>query len=487
MDINKLCVNEDSSIKDAMKIIDRVGLCVAFVINKEKKFVGVVADSDIRKAILRGVNIRNRVKKIMKEDPVFIKEGWGESKIKKILQRNDVRTRIPKHGMLAIPILDKNNIVVDIVFASESKLEGDGKGYIKFKKDNKILKPVNNVLVVGGAGYLGSVLCRKLLDKGYFVRVLDNLTYGDIGIKELYGIKNFEFIKGDMRDIQAIVDSVKGIDALIQLAAIVGDPASSLDPEETIEINYLGTKLLAEVCKYSQINRFLFASTCSVYGASENPDTRINEQSKLNPVSLYAEMKLKSEEGILELADENFSPTILRMATLYGLSSRMRFDLVVNTLTIKAGKEKRFFIFGGDQWRPNLHVCDAADAYIRCLEVPIGKISREIFNVGSNRQNYQIKKIGEIIKSLFPESEMIIDTQNIDVRNYNVSFDKINKILEYDTCYNLQMGAKEIKNAIEKGMFDDYTSDKYSNYKFLKNIHTLKQESPLGKFKRSRY
>jgi nucleoside-diphosphate-sugar epimerase len=450
-----------------MKIIDRAGFCIAFVINNENKFVGVVADSDIRRAILNGVNIKDSVKKIMNKNPVIVKERWNESKIKKLLQRSDVRARMPKHGMLGIPVLDENNHIIDIVFASEDKLEGGGKEYIRLTKDSKIVKPVNNILVVGGAGYLGSVLCRKLLDKGYFVRVLDNLTYGDVGIKELQGKKNFEFVKGDMRDIQTVVDSVKEVDTVIHLAAIVGDPASALDPEETIEINYLGTKLLAEVCKYSQINRFVFASTCSVYGASENPNTRINEHSKLNPVSIYAEMKLKSEEGILELADENFSPTILRMATLHGLSPRMRFDLVVNVLTIKALQEKKYSIFGGQQWRPNLYIQDAAEAFIKTLETNIENVGKKIFNVGSNKENYKIIEIGQMIKEYIPDAQMEIDSKNIDERNYNVSFDKINAELNYEPKYTVKDSILEIKNAVEHGEISDYTDEKYSNYRFL--------------------
>ena len=291
--------------------------------------------------------------------------------------------------------------------------------------------------------------------------------YGDHGISDLYDNQKFEFIKGDVRNIQTTMLAVRDVDAAIHLAAIVGDPASSLDPLKTIEINYLATKMLAEVCKYSQINRFLFASTCSVYGASTTPDTKIDEESKLNPVSLYAEMKLKSELGILELEDENFSPTILRMATLFGLSPRMRFDLVVNTLTINALINKEFSIFGGQQWRPNLHVEDAADAYIKCLEQPISKIKGQIFNVGSNEQNYKILEIGEIIKNSIPDIKMKVDQKMIDERNYNVSFDKIRKQLNYCTNYDIEYGINEIKEAVKDGDFVDFTDNRYNNYKFL--------------------
>jgi len=450
-----------------MRLIDRSGLRIAFVVDKDNRLVGVVTDGDIRGKLLRGENLETSIKKIMSTSPIVVEEHWDDEKIKNFLKTDNIRFQIPKYGFRRIPVLDKDHRVVDIIFASKDGYESYTKSKVKSKDKKGIVRPVNNVLVVGGAGYLGSILCRKLLDRGYNVRVLDNLMYGDQGIKDLYNHPKFELIEGDMRNIQTVVDALKGISAVVHLAAIVGDPASALDPEETIEINYFGTRMLAEVCKYSQINRFIFASTCSVYGASQNSETKINEDSQLNPVSLYAEMKLKSERGILELADENFSPTVLRMSTLYGLSPRMRFDLVVNTLTIKALMEKQFHIFGGEQWRPNLHVSDAAEAYIKCLESPIGNIGGEIFNVGSNKENYKIIEIGKTIKDDLPETKMIVDSTNIDERNYNVSFDKIEKQLKYFTCNSIIDGVGEIKEAVERGEFTDYNDHRYSNYRFL--------------------
>lgn len=469
MDLQDIFVDEKMSTKDVMRIIDRSGLRIAFVVDEEERLVGIITDGDIRRKLLKGLSLKTSVKNIMNKSPMVIYEDWGEEKIKKYLKTNEIRAEIPKHGFRRIPVIDKDRKISNIIFASKEGFELYKNPTMKKAGKVNRAKFVHQVLVVGGAGYLGSILCRKLLKKGYLVRVLDNLTYGDHGIKELYENPNFEFIKGDMRDIQTVVDSVKDVDAVIHLAAIVGDPASALDPEETIEINYFGTRMLAEICKYSQINRFIFASTCSVYGTSPTPDTKIKEESQLNPVSLYAEMKLKSEQGILELADGNFSPTILRMSTLYGLSPRMRFDLVVNTLTIKALMEKEFTIFGGEQWRPNLHVSDAADAYIKCLESPIENIDGEIFNVGSNEENYKIIHIGETIKDDLPETKMKIDKTKIDERNYNVSFDKIEKHLEYFTNFTIKDGVTEIKKAVESGKFTDYTDHKYNNYAFLQN------------------
>jgi nucleoside-diphosphate-sugar epimerase len=291
--------------------------------------------------------------------------------------------------------------------------------------------------------------------------------YGDKGISELYDNQNFKFIEGDIRDIKVLMDAIKGCDAVIHLAAIVGDPACKLDAEETITINYLATKMITEVCKYSQVNRMVFASTCSVYGASDTPGSLITEGSDLNPVSLYAEMKIKSEMAILEAVDDNFSPTILRMATLYGLSPRMRFDLVVNLFAAKATVKEPITIFGGNQWRPLLHLKDAADAYIKCLEAPIEKVRGQIFNVGSNQQNYKITDLGNIIAEVFPNLTIEHREDVVDERNYCVDFSKITQTLGYKTENTIRDGIMEIKQAIEAGQIGDYTNKEYSNYESL--------------------
>lgn len=463
----RMSVRESHSIKEVMNNIGLNGLGIAFIIDDEDKLVGTVTDGDIRRAILRGVSIDTQISKIMITEPTYIKQGWSKEKITEMVRTGNAWLKIAPHGVIKIPVIDHKGKIIDFVFALKREY-GDGETPIINRADKpEEAKTVSKVLVIGGAGYFGSILCRKLLENGYQVRVLDNLIYGDIGVRDLYNHSNFDFVKGDIRNLQVVAECLKGMDAVIHLAAIVGDPASALNPQETIEINYLSTKMIAEACKYYQINRFIFASTCSVYGVSPTPDARINEGSSLNPVSLYATMKLKSEKGILELVDENFSPTILRMATLYGLSPRMRFDLVVNLLTAKAAIDKKITLFGGEQWRPNLHVRDAAEAYIKCLEAPISKIGGVIFNLGSNDLNHQIKELGEIIHSMVPDSEIITDEENVDLRDYNVAFDKINKILNYKTTHTIEDGVVEIRDAIEKGIIKDYNNDKYSNYKFL--------------------
>jgi len=222
------------------------------------------------------------------------------------------------------------------------------------------MAPRTKVLVTGGAGYIGSHCVRMLLAGGHSVRVLDSLLWGDDALKPMMnGAGNLEVFQGDIRHVEDVVAATKGCQGVIHLAGIVGDPACELDPEATHTINFEATKIMVEVAKYANVRRFVFASTCSVYGAAE--DYVLNEGSVVNPVSLYAETNLRSEHVILRgFEGTNTIPTIVRFATIYGVSSRMRFDLVVNIMSAKAHYERKVRVFGGDQWRPFVHVADAA-------------------------------------------------------------------------------------------------------------------------------
>jgi nucleoside-diphosphate-sugar epimerase len=325
-------------------------------------------------------------------------------------------------------------------------------------------KPINNVLVLGGAGYIGSALIPKLLDKGYKVRLVDLLLFGSGPIKEVQDHPNLEVMQGDFRQIDIIVEAMRGIDAVIHLGAIVGDPACALDEDLTIEINLMATKMIAEVAKGNGVERFIFASTCSVYGAS---DDVLDESSKLNPVSLYARSKIASERVLMQMANERFAPVILRFSTIYGLSGRTRFDLVVNLLTAKAIVEGGITVFGGNQWRPFVHVDDAALAVFKVLRANLSDVNSEIFNVGSDEQNYTITDIGELIQKIVPNSKVINMGEDTDVRNYKVSFQKIRKNIEYLPSWNVEKGIKQVFEAFKNGEVKDYHDARYSNVKFL--------------------
>ena len=220
----------------------------------------------------------------MNRDPVKIYKNWDENKIEEYLYSPEVRKRIPQFKALIVPILSEDEKIVGI-----RAVYRDSKSHRHILRHPSGIPKVRKVLVIGGAGYIGSVLVRMLLKKGYHVKVMDNLLYGDEGIKDLYDIENFEFIKGDITNISDVVEAMRDVDAVIHLAAIVGDPASRLKPRETLEINYFSTKMLGEVAKFLGISKFIFASTCSIYGFRNEVCT---EETEPNPLSLYAETKI---------------------------------------------------------------------------------------------------------------------------------------------------------------------------------------------------
>jgi nucleoside-diphosphate-sugar epimerase len=322
------------------------------------------------------------------------------------------------------------------------------------------------IMVTGGAGFIGSHCVRMLLEKGYSVRVLDSLLFGDLALKPLLEAgQDLEILKGDIRHVEDVVAATKGCHGVIHLAGIVGDPACELDPEATHTINFEATKIMVEVAKYANVKRFVFASTCSVYGAAE--DFVLNEGSLVNPVSLYAETNLRSEQVILRSFEGSRTvPTIVRFATVYGVSGRMRFDLVVNIMSAKAHFDRKVRVFGGDQWRPNVHVQDAARGLIACMEAPEGRARGEVFNIGSNDQNYKIRELGEIVTRTLPgvDSEIVKDSP--DKRSYHVSFDKARYVLGFEVHHTVAQGVLEIAKLLESGAIANYLDDRYYNVKY---------------------
>ena len=336
---------------------------------------------------------------------------------------------------------------------------------------------IKNILVVGGAGYIGSVLVKNLLKENFNVRVLDSLIFGYQPLKEFLNNPNLEFIKGDFRNVEYIVKTVKHMDAVIHLGAIVGDPACDLNEDLSLEINTAATMLIKQVCKGYGVKKFLYASTCSVYGAS---DEIINENSKLNPASLYARSKIQAENTVLSMADSSFTPTVMRLSTAFGLSYRPRFDLVVNLLTAKAITDGKISIFNRFQWRPFIHVEDIARAIMLLIDAPIKIVGNEIFNVGSDDMNHQISDVGKKIQGIIPQTQIEYITKNEDPRNYKVSFKKIKSLLGFGCRYSLENGIIEIKQALENGTIVDFRDPKFSNYDLLKNLDLNESYFPLN-------
>lgn len=466
--LQDILVRDTVSIKEAMRAIDRMGLWLVYVVDAQNKLLGVVSDSEIRKAIIRGIDVREKVTEVLNPNPIVLpaeelKNPYEANKILRQLLKKMPRSEY----ILAV---DKNNCPSKFVRIKDLEIHTPPS---KSKHSDKMKR----VLIVGGAGYLGSVLALKLAKKGYKVRILDLMIYGETSLKIITRNKNVEAVKGDMRNISTLVQALADIDAVVNLAALVGDPACKDKPEMAIETNYLANKALADACKYHQINRFIYASTCSVYGQSD-VEKELDENAPLNPVSLYARSKIQSEEALLELEDENFAPTILRMSTLYGYSPRMRFDLVVNIMTKNAVIDKKINVFGGGKhWRPLLHVEDAAEAYIKCLEAPIAKIKGEIFNVGSSSQNFRIIDIANTVHRLIPTSKLIVEkANNSDPRNYMVSFSKIEKTLKFKTMHSLESSILRIKKALESKEIKNANEPQYSNVQYLAYFYNVKHD-----------
>jgi nucleoside-diphosphate-sugar epimerase len=319
-----------------------------------------------------------------------------------------------------------------------------------------------NILITGGAGYVGSIITRKLLDLGYNVRMLEKFSFGLDSIKDIINHPNLEIIIGNLLEKEDVDKSLEGeIDSIIHLAAIVGDPACAVRADLAVETNFVGTMRLARQAKEKGISNFIFASTCSVYGSSENEI--LNETSELNPVSLYAETKIDAENGLMGLANEDFNPLILRFGTLYGLSPRMRFDLAVNGLSRKLVMENKCLIFGGDQWRPFIHVNDLGTIFESIISTIDSKDFNRIYNVGATKENYQMNDVGRLFEEFFPDKTIEYITEVKDKRSYHVDFSKLEKEIGFTNKKTVRDGISEVKKALEDGTIKKPLDPKYYN------------------------
>jgi len=317
------------------------------------------------------------------------------------------------------------------------------------------------ILVTGGAGYVGSHLTRKLLDRGYRVRVLDSFVYGDQGLREIAEHPGIEVVVGDICDPTDLYRAMRGASGVIALAAVVGDAACDLDPRRSIEINYESTQETLRACRKAGVQRLVFASSCSVYGA--NGSDLLREDSHLNPVSLYARTRLMSED--LLLGDAGIEVVILRLATVCGVSPRMRFDLMVNTMTACAKVKGSVRVTGADQWRPHLHVQDAAEAFARAVEVEDAR--GQIFNVGSDSQNFTVGDIAEKVAARIPGAQVEYATNGSDRRSYRVSFERIRSILGFEGERTVDDAIDEVQGLLSSGVVADFTSERFHNAKWL--------------------
>jgi nucleoside-diphosphate-sugar epimerase len=322
----------------------------------------------------------------------------------------------------------------------------------------------NVVLVTGGAGYIGSHLVRKLLQRGYHVRVLDKFLYGEHGVAELRGDPNVELRYGDICNIRDVVQAVNGVRAVVALAALVGDAACDLDPREALTTNFEATRCLLESCREVGVQRLVFASSCSVYGANGNDLLR--EGSHLNPVSLYARTRIMSEEVLLQERGP-VEIVILRLSTVCGLSPRMRFDLMVNTITARASVEGRVRVVGASQWRPHIHVQDAAEAFLLAVESPSEVVADEIFNVGAESLNFTVGQVADKVAEQIPGTVIEYFDHIEDRRSYRVAFDRIREKLGFVPGRNVDDAIREVRTVLQTGEVRNYADEVYHNVKQL--------------------
>ena len=333
-----------------------------------------------------------------------------------------------------------------------------------------------NVLVTGGAGYIGSVLSRILLEKGYNLTILDRLFFGKDSIKEISD--QITLIKDDTRFFNPHI--LDGIDAIIDLAALSNYPCGELEPEKTLEINYKGRVRVAKLAKKNGIKKYVLASTCSVYGFQEEI---ITERSDLNPLTTYAKASMMAEKEILPLADKSFSPTVLRQATVYGFSYRMRFDLAINGMVLGFYKKGKIPIMrDGKQWRPFIDVSDTSNAFIKVLEAEDDLVNGQIFNAGSNDQNIQIIELAKLVAESIDLPFNFSWYGDPDSRSYRVSFNKIKQILNFKPNCSIRTGARKMFDALIEGKLnpDDPRTITVKWYKHLLDMQKFLKDTEIN-------
>ena len=309
---------------------------------------------------------------------------------------------------------------------------------------------MSKVVVTGAGGYIGTQLVRDLISQGHQVLGVDRFFFGVETLAEFKDNKNLNLLKKDIRDLG--VADLKNYDAVFDLACLSNDPAGEIDPQLTYQINRDGRIHVAKTAKSAGVKQYVLSSSCSVYGQGDTP--RLTEESPTNPISVYAKSTLEAEQHNLALADDNFTVTALRNATDFGLSTRMRFDLVVNLMTLTAFQKSRIIVMGGgEQWRPLVHLSDVSNAFITVMNSDSKKINNQIFNIGLD--NFQIKNLAYLVREQLPfPIEIDMAPDDADKRDYNVVFDKAKNILGFEAKVDIIKGIQEIYQSLKKGIVD---------------------------------
>jgi nucleoside-diphosphate-sugar epimerase len=322
-----------------------------------------------------------------------------------------------------------------------------------------------NILVTGGAGYVGSTLVPLLLAEGHQVTVLDSLLHGGEAMLGVWANPSFKFERGDIRDLDKVRSLLPGVYAVVHLAAIVGDPACAREPEVSRAVNLESTLALIEESRRAGVQRFVFASTCSNYGRMSDPTRYVDEDSELSPVSLYAETKVEVEKALLASAagKEAWCPTPLRFATVFGVSSRMRFDLTVNEFTMEMLTKKHLVVFGEQFWRPYIHVRDAARGIRAVLAASPEKVAGKVFNVGATDQNFQKQQLVEMIRPYAPDAAVEFVHKQEDPRDYRVCFSRIQQVLDFEITRTVAEGIAEVAQLVNDKIIQDFSQKRFRN------------------------
>ena len=323
----------------------------------------------------------------------------------------------------------------------------------------------NKIFITGGAGYVGAVLTPYLLNKGYEVTVLDLMIYGE---NVLQKNPNLKMIKGDIRDIEILKKELPSHNTLIHLACISNDPSFELNPELGKSINLDAFSPLVDISKKSGINRFVYASSSSVYGIKDEPN--VNEKMSLEPLTDYSKFKADCETILLKNKSNNFIPIVIRPATVCGYSPRQRLDVVVNILTNLAYHKKEISVFGGEQLRPNIHILDMVRAYDYLINAKEELVSGQIFNAGY--ENQTVNHLASLVKKVIGEDVKIKYLKTDDNRSYHISSQKIKDVLGFETKKSIEDAIKDLKNAFDTKKLDNtLTNEKYFNIKRMNNLN----------------
>tara|TARA_B100000886_G_scaffold295080_1_gene221784 strand:- start:41314 stop:42675 length:1362 start_codon:yes stop_codon:yes gene_type:complete len=444
--LKNITVYENTKVKDVLNKINKNGFNGVFVINKKNKLVGVITDSDVRKNLLKDkLNLNSNANSITQKKYIKIPASKVEESKKILLKSNK----------MLLPVVEKNQLI-DFVHTSD------------LFQEKKILK---KILVIGGLGYIGSVLVKDLLKLNYQVNVLDINYYGCHFDKKTLSDTKLKIYYGDCDNKKVLDKAIKDCTDVIHLGEIVGDPAVNINQNFSIKNNFENTVFVMSECIKKKINKFIFASSCSVYG---NLKHECNEQSKLNPVSLYAKCKRECEKSILAFKTKECCPVILRLSTVYGDSPRKRFDLVAQRFVIMAIKKIKINLFGANSWRPFISVNDVSRVLIKVLKTENKVVRNQIFNVGGNKENFQIIDIIHTIKKYIPV-DFELSKKNEDPRNYKVSFKKIKKVLNFIPKDNLKKTIFELIKKYKKNKINEKDINHYNDKKIFKILNSKKK------------